>query len=210
MGEWKYCSSPDVNGVRYAARQHWDCQDPGSWINFWHITPEHTYLYTFIPNETYNRHAEWNEAFCKSLEKVLGMSNPIIPIIRYAVDGKVMFCTYNLGSIPHPPSTPKKPLEKQRERGSQMRRTEIESAKSRTPAPYILYAKHKDGGKEYAWQLTPDKPKRQDILPGDRVLVWTHNGFQKVTVTRIEPAVGREQPCCRVKKKLAPGNGRKT
>jgi len=89
-------------------------------------------------------------------------------------------------------------------KAAKRKRLEIEAEKCEVPAPYILFGKHDGLDKEYAWRLTPDKPKREGIVPGDRVLVWTRKGFKQVTVTRIEPADDKEQPTARVKKKLPP------
>lgn len=50
--------------------------------------------------------------------------------------------------------------------------------------------------------MTPDKPKRQGIAPGDTVVVWTKNGYKTVVVTRIEAAEDGPQPAARVKKKI--------
>lgn len=203
MGEWKYRSYPDENGVRFAARQHWNDQDPGSGINFWHITPEHTYLFTFKPDERFNRFAEWNEALCELLLKELRLPKPSLQLVRYAVDGKAVFYNSNLRSLPKTPPAPKKPQHKKRHAGKLRKfRATIEAEKAKVPAPYILYGKHEGQGKEYAWQLTPDKPKRQGIQPGDLVLVWTSYGFKTALTTRIEPSEGKPQPKARVKCKL--------
>lgn len=205
MGEWKYRSYPDKHGVRFAARQHWSDRDPGSGINFWHITPEHTYLFTFKPDERFNRHAEWSETLCEQLLKELRHPKPSLQLVRYVIDGKAVFYNSNLRCLPKTPPTPKKPQHIRRCTGkSRNFRATIETEKAKMPAPYILYGKHEDGGKEYAWSLTPDKPKRQDIQPGDLVLVWTSYGFRSVVVTRVEPSDGQPQPKYRVKKKLAP------
>lgn len=205
MGEWKYRSYPDENGVRFAARQHWNDWDPGSGINFWHITPEHTYFFTFKPDERFNRHAEWNEAFCERLLTELRLPKPSLQLVRYAVDEKAVFYNSNLWRIPKTPPAPQTAQQqKQNNRKTRAFRAAIEEEKGNAPAPYILYGKHEGLGKEYAWRLTPDKPKRQGIQPGDLVLVWTSYGFRSVIVTRVEPSDGQPQPKYRVKKKLAP------
>lgn len=95
-------------------------------------------------------------------------------------------------------TTPPKPKKKGQ------KRREMEEEKAKELAPFILYGKFDKSPEEYSWRLTPDKPKRQGIEPGDRVLVWTYHGWKQVTVTRIEPAEGKAQPAYRVKKKLTP------
>lgn len=205
MGEWKYRSYPDERGVRFAAKQHWNEHDPGVGINFWHITPKHTYLFTFRPDDRFNRYAAWDESFCEQLLNELRLPKPSLQLVRYAVDDKVVFYNCNLWRIPQTPPAPKLPqYQKQNKEKTRASRARIEAEKSKIPAPFILYGKHDGRGKEYAWQLTPDKPKRQDIQPGDRVLVWTSYGFRSVIVTRVELSDGQLQPKYRVKKKLAP------
>lgn len=234
MGQWNYRSFPNEAGERFAARQTWHTKaNSENVINFWHITPSHTFLYTFKPNKLYNRKVVWSEDLCQQLLKELRSPKPSVFVVRYAMDGQQVFSDMEGKFIPKTPKAPTpqpqpdpkaKELREQRRKEHEERlkeaqgrkavsskRRKIEDAKTQDKAPFILYGKHNAGGsKEYAWQLTPDKPKRQGIVPGDRVLVWTKYGFKQITVTRIEPAEGKEQPKARVKKKLFPADMERT
>lgn len=177
-------------------------------VNFWYATAECKYLYTFVANEKYNGKSEWTEDLCRQLLKELVEKNSNLSVLRYAENDVYVFNfdAINDMVVPKMPKQEKefkKYLEKMK---YVERRAAIEKEKHSGPAPYILYGKHNDYGEteiEFAWKLTPDKPKRQNIKPGDKVLVWTRYGFRKATVTRIEKAVpGKKQPEHRVKKKL--------
>ncbi len=215
MGQWYYRTYPTETGERFAALQKWHTKaNSENIINFWHITPEHTYLFTIKPNKRFNRKVKWSEELCRELLGELRSPKPDVFVVRYVVDDTVVFSDINGKSFPKPLKAPQAPPVSQKAERKQMpkqeqkklkKRTAIEKVKGQEPAPYILYGTHSKEGKEYAWKLTPDKPKRQGIVPGDRVLVWTKNGFTQVWVTRIEEAGDQEQPAARVKKKLAPG-----
>ena len=171
-------------------------------INFWHITKGSTILYSFLPNEKYNRKTLCTKEICENLEKDLRSVNPSVRVLRFAVNGELIFSNgdhrgWSIPKVPDPFV-----IINEEERRISPKRLEIEKEKTREPAPYILYGKHNKKGKEYAWRLIPDKPKRQGILPGDKVIVWTRYGFTRITVTRIEKAEEQEQPTARVKKKL--------
>ena len=234
MGKWSYRSYPNEKGERFAARQVWHKKETSeNVINFWHMTPAHTFLYTFKPTEKYNGSSEWSEKLCQDLLAELRSPKPSMTVVRYAMDGQQVFSDMAGKVMPKPPEAPKpvpqpdpmaKELREQRrkeheervqkakdKKSNSKKRRQIEAAKTKEPAPFILFGTHDTGGsKEYAWQLTPDKPKRQGIVPGDRVLVWTKYGFDTVTVTRIEPAEGKKQPAARVKKKLFPADMERT
>lgn len=226
MGQWYYRTYPTETGERFAALQTWHTKaNSENIINFWHITPEHTYLFTIKPNKRFNRKAKWSEDLCRELLGELRSPKPDVFVVRYVVDDTVLFSDLQGKCFPKPPKAPQIPpelkedltkeerkqrreaaaLAAQERKAKKLNRPQIEEAKCQEPAPYILYGTHQKNGKEYSWRLTPDKPKRQGIVPGDRVLVWTNKGFTQVWVTRIEEAGDREQPTARVKKKLAPG-----
>lgn len=215
MGLWYYRTYPSETGERFAALQKWHTRaNSENIINFWHITPEHTYLFTIKPNKRFNRRSKWSEELCRELLGELRSPKPDVFVVRYVVDDTVLFSDLQGQCFPKPPKAPQAPpASKKEERKKQheqeqkklKNRSEIEEEKCQEPAPYILYGTHAKDGKEYAWRLTPDKPKRQGIVPGDRVLVWTKKGFAQAWVTRIEEAGDQEQPAARVKKKLAPG-----
>ena len=174
-------------------------------LNFWVFTLEHNFLYTIVCNEEYNQKTEWTDEVCQKLLNELRSEKPNISVVRYCVDDKVVISANNNNEYLLPtnplkryPDLPVKIYKREKIK----RRYEIEDALQKIDAPYILFGKHSTLDKEYAWKLTPDKPKRQGIVPGDKVVVWTKNGFRTVTVTRIEDATGKEQPLCRVKKKI--------
>lgn len=176
----------------------------GKKLNFWYDDGKHVTLYTFRQCDRYSRHMCWNERICREVLAELRKPAPALDVVRFAVDG-VLY-------LPDPESTPdvpampprtKEQLMKIQEWNSDYIRVNIEDYKCSTPAPFILYGIFPGRSpKEYAWRLTPDKPKRQGIEPGDTVLVWTRCGFRKAQVTRIEEAGDLPQPACRVKRKL--------
>lgn len=191
------------NGEWFALKQ----TTKGAAINFWHITPEHTYLYTFKRNDEYNEKMAWTDDVCRELVREMRKSKPSVDVIRFAVDGVYYLNVDGAASdgVPKVPCKPDGANEDQEKAAQWKHRLEIEKKKCSVPAPYILYGKHDGMDKEYAWRLTPDKPKRKGIRPGDRVVVWTRKGFREATVTRIEEARDKVQPAARVKKKLSPG-----
>lgn len=166
----------------------------GDYIDFWHITGKQTFLYTFSPSEKFHQKRKWSEDLCLELLEDLRKPKPSCQVQRFAVNDQLVFVSdpsFN-SSIPRIP----RKVDRSRNRAA------IEEYFSQQPAPFILYGTHEKGGKEYAWKLTPDKPKRQGINPGDWVVVWTKQGFTTVRTSRIEPSEGKEQPKYRVKKKL--------
>ena len=176
----------------------------GKKVNFWHDNGQHVYLYTFKQNNRYSRHIVWNDRICRDLLEDLRRPSPSVEVVRFAVDG-ILFISdpESTPQVPQMPARVKADLKESGEWNGDHVRADIEDYKCSTPAPYILYGEFRENqGKEYAWRLTPDKPKRQGIVPGDKVLVWTRCGFRKVRVTRIEEAGDKEQPECRVKRKL--------
>ena len=211
---WMYRTFKNENGERWALREI-----PNNakfrHMNFWHIVDDTCLLFTFKQNKLYNRKTIWTEDMIRKLEDDLKSPNPSVKILRCAYNNQVLFVSDDYaitGPLPNTPREPKKPdglerhlEEKKRHFEKQERRLTrlaIEEIKGNEPAPYILYGKHDNVDKEFAWNLTPDKPKRQGISIGDRVLVWTKRGFREVTVTRIEEADGTVKPTARVKKKL--------
>lgn len=178
----------------------------GKALNFWHVTPEHTYLYTFKKNDVFNKAMVWTEEICTNLLADLHTAKPSVTVIQFAVDGNCIMTQYK--GADEFPKIPKRPSDWEVRREKMLRREQRAAAEQEIcekGSPFILYGKHDKYGKterEYAWQLNPDKPKRQGIQPGDRVLVWTKRGWQQVTVTRIEKAGDRPQPVSRVKKKI--------
>ena len=214
--KWIRRTFPNGDGERFAVAPTRNRKKNGTVINFWHVTPSHTYLYTFMANKTYHKRRVWTEELYRELEADLRSPQPSVKVLRFAVDEKVIFSEDGHEQAPKAPEAPKRPdgwemhlqreeRKKEHDQERKKKRAEIEAEKSQEPAPYILYGTHSKDGKEYAWRLTPDKPKRQGIVPGDRVLVWTKKGFTQAWVTRIEEAGDQEQPAARVKKKLAPG-----
>lgn len=178
-------------------------------INFWHKKRNSTFFYTFLPNETYNILSEWNRNTFDVLETKLRTPNSSLTVLRLGFNGHLIYGSDGYNNIPKMPKMPKIPKvpssQNKKESNEEKLKTRelIEEIKTQNPAPFILFGKHKGCDNEFAWKLYPDKPKRQNIVPGDCVLVWTKNGFKQVTVTRIEEAVeGAEQPTARVKRKL--------
>jgi len=214
--KWVYLSNLNETEEYFALAQTWNKQKPGTSINFWHITPAHEWLFTFRPTSKYNKDTMWSDRICRELEEDMKSQNPSVEVIRFAVDGMYIFKEedHQSDAVPKPPAASKsfekestnKTPEQKKEETKRRRRIFIEDKMGKVPAPFILYGKHENSEKEYSWKLTPDKPKRQGIVPGDTVMVWTRNGFTKATVTRIESLeADQPQPAARVKKKLAPG-----
>lgn len=204
---WMYRTFMNEEGERWAFREIPN-KSKFRHMNFWHIVDGNCLLFTFKQNKIYNRKTIWTEDMIRKLENDLKSPNPSVKVLRCAYNNQILFVSddYALtGPLPNVPREPKRPdegekhIEKQKKRPT---RLEIEEIKNNEPAPYILYGKHDNVDEEFAWNLTPDKPKRQGISIGDRVLVWTKRGFSEVTVTRIEEADGTVKPTARVKKKL--------
>lgn len=211
---WRYCTFENEKGERWAFREIPN-KSKFHPINFWYIVDDTCLLFTFKQNKIYNRKTTWTEDMIRKLENDLKSPNPSVKVLRCAYNNQVLFIADDYamtGPLPNPPREPKRPdgwerhLEKQKrcieKQERRLTRLEIEEIKSKDAAPYILYGKHDNVDEEFVWNLTPDKPKRQGISIGDRVLVWTKRGFQEVTVTRIEEADGTVKPTARVKKKL--------
>lgn len=75
------------NGEEFAVK----FTDAGN-INLWHITEEHTKLYTFEPLEgRFDRYSCWCEKMCKELLKDLSSDKPSVTVLRYAIDGCNIF-----------------------------------------------------------------------------------------------------------------------
>lgn len=214
---WKWIKRtfPDENGERFVLThtRGTGSKGVGHGLNFWHVTPDHTYLFTFFPNETYHKKMNWTEDLFRELEANLRSPAPSVKVVRFAVDDMIIFSEKPYGGqAPKAPEAPEAPevwqkrtrKEKLTAAQKYLRRLDIERAKNAEPAPFVLYAVFKAGGKEFAWNLTPDNPKRQGIEPGDEVLVWANDRFCKAIATRIEPADGSVIPTARVKRKLLP------
>ena len=177
----------------------------GKKLNFWHDDGKHVTLYTFRRCEKYNQHMYWNERICRELLEELRKPVPALDVVRFAVDGVLYLADPEATpEVPAMPPKTKEQLMQINEWNNAYIRVNKEDAKCAKPAPYILYGVFPWNEKEYAWRLTPDKPKRQGIKPGDWVLVWTRAGFRTVRVTRIEEAGDKPQPECRVKRKIEP------
>lgn len=202
--KWKWIrrTFPTGEGERFVVAPTRNRKKSGGYINFWHVTAEHTYLYTFRPNKIYNRRRVWTEDLFRALEADLRSPTPSVTVIRFAVDGQLIFSGDDTSKeVPKTPEAPKRPdgweahLQKEEIRAwrSEMEGINLDELKD-TPAPYILYGNHAKGGKEYAWKLFPNQPPRQGIVPGDHVLVDTAKGVLPVLVTRVEYAADKEQP----------------
>lgn len=188
--------------------------EPGHWfaisqcnsgrkLNFWQVTPEHIYLYSYTADKRFRYRNFKSVRHCWRLLDELRSEHPSVEVFRFAVDGKMIMRTAGSSRIPRVPTPPTLPIEPPpKPKKPKSIREAIEIEKCKEPAPYILYGVFPSGAKEYAWRLTPDKPKRQNIQPGDPVLVWTRKGFKTVKTVRIEPAGDKMQPTCRVKRKL--------
>lgn len=229
MSRWSWIRGTESNedGERFVIGR--SARSRSGWVNYWHLKDGHVYLFTFLPNQKYNKRKHWDRELYLKLEEDLRSAKPSVEVMRFAVDDKVIFYAKGSGfAVPAMPAPPRKSpdwerhLEKlaQRENAESLQgtqqwgepqmtfeqRAEREEKKGKEKAPYILHGKFSEDSKEFSWKLTPDKPKRQGIQPGDRVLVWTKKGFAKVTCTRIERVDMRrkqpEHPKYRVKKKL--------
>lgn len=175
----------------------------GKNINFWHDDGQRLWLYTFVQNDKYSRHIIWTEKICRELLAELRKPTPGVTVVRFAIDGLLVFSDIETPAVPAMPKAPAPNQLKATPWYTPSRKAEYEEKRSSEPAPYILYGVFsRKNQKEYAWRLTPDKHTRQGILPGHRVFVWTRRGLAKVTVTKIEEAGDLPQPEYRVKRKL--------
>lgn len=163
----------------------------GDKINFWYRNDEHAYFYTFLPSDRFNAESKWTKALCQKLVAELQSGKPSFEVDRFAIDG---FWLINPEQSATVPKHPKRSGYVKRERDD----------KYNNPAPFILYGKHRANSRELSWKLWPDKKERQNIHPGDQVIVWTQNGPRVATCTRIEAAENLEQPACRVVRKFDP------
>lgn len=210
--KWRYRTYRNEQGERWAfiEENYSEFIRP---INIWCISPKENLLYTFEPNEVYNKDSKWNETFIKQFMAELKSPVPSVKVLRYVYNGRIIFAEDGYTKkIPAAPKAPKRPggWEKHLEKVEKEQIRKKEQKEGCVPAPYILFGRHdKDekfeyanGDKEYYWNLTPDIEERQGIQVGDRVVVWTVGGFSEVTVTRIEESTGDILPTARVIKKL--------
>lgn len=210
MGAWIRRTYPNENGERFVVKQTKGQSEANpQTINFWHVKPGHTSLFTFVASEKYCKKTDWNEDMFRELLADLKSPKPSVAVVRVIVDGFQLFNDLRGQTLPGTPPEPKPPEKKPKKPKKPFRqihsfedRVAAEAEINQEPAPFILYGCHIGRDKEYAWRLTPDKPKRKGIKPGDIVLAWTSHGWVYVEVTRIEPAEGKEQPTARVKRKL--------
>ena len=194
---YNFISKKREDGSYFAVR----ATASSSMLNFWYVSIAHTYLYTFVKTEKYNNRTEWTEKQCQELLDALRSEKPTLRVIRFAVDNMLVFDDEKLGDVPATPYS-NGPETRFIVVAASKKRREIEKDKGSRPAPYVLFGILQDniGGKEYAWNLTQDKPRRQNIMPGDLVLVWTRSGFKKAITTRIVKSEETEvKPTCRVK-----------
>lgn len=191
----------------FVLAESWNKKKAGKCLNFWYTVRKQETFYSFIPNEKYHKDASWTEDLCRELVAELRKPKPGVEVTRFAVNGMYFFKAdpSTTDEIPKIPVVATQKRYKPRKPVSEERR-QIEEAKAAEPAPYILYGKHDGIDKEYTWKLNPDKPKRQGIQPGDRVLVWTSHGWEAVTCTKIEKVDRRKKkqpkPTARVKRKI--------
>lgn len=174
----------------------------GKNINFWHDDGQRIFLYTFVESDMYSRQVVWSDKICRELLEDLRKPTPSVKVIRFAIDNLLVFSDVDTQEVPAMPQKTEAQQMYQEKWDRTAFRAEVEERKCEEPAPYILYGTFSKRSKEYSWRLTPDKPCRQGIQPGHRVLVWTRYGFCRITVTRIEEAGDQPQPECRVKRKL--------
>lgn len=227
MAKWSYIKRvepEEEGGERFVLAR--SATSRSGWVNYWHITKDgHEYLFSFFPNQRFNKHRPWSKELFLELEEDLRSANPSVKVLRFAVDGNVIFVENGFGmTLPTIPESPKKNSQGQiipasveekkalrrlldkKKRQEKFAAIEEEMAKAKEKAPYWLYGKFSEDGKEFVWKLTPDEPERQGIQPGDWVLVWSKDTFAKVKCTRIEKVDRRrrqpEHPKYRVKKKL--------
>lgn len=158
-------------------------------LNFWHTTPEYTYMYSFRQNDQCNCENIRSPQGCKKLLEDLQSPQPSVCVLRFAAEGKVLMGKELGECLPDKPKGPAKPRSKKNRR---------------TRAPYILYGRAH--GREYVCRLIPDKPIRQDIQPGDVVWISARKFGLKIKVTRIEPAGPGRQPRYLVNKKVKKRN----
>lgn len=202
--QWKYRRKFE-DGEKFVLREvNSDKKNRTRAINFWHEKGDNVLFFTFFPNDVWNKACLWDREMMEKLEADLKSPNPTVKVKRFAYNENLIFKEDGYAEqIPKIPPVPSEQDDQgkcvRKEKG---KRLQIEKEKTKEPAPYIVYAKHDECEKEFAWRLYPDKPKRQGIVPGDRVVVWTQRGFKDATVMRIEEAGDKEQPNARVKKKL--------
>ena len=175
----------------------------GKTVNFWHNDGKNTYLYTFLPTDRYSHRVVWCDRICRELLEDLRQPKPSVQVVRFAVNGMVIFSDIEAPEVPAMPTEDEAPQITRANWDSSALRAEMEYRKGSEPAPYILYGKFSTRAKkEFSWKLTPDKACRQGIWPGYTVVVWTRYGFGHVIVTRIEEAGDQPEPQFRVKRKL--------
>ncbi len=191
-----------VNGVRFRSAQN----EKGEWfavgitffrnINLWHIVPGTVRLYTFRSVEgKYDITTFWHEKMCRELLKDLMSPKPSVDVLRFAVNGQLVFAQEDVEVDKPLPRTPEPLTEEEVVQMIEREKAHWEEMKMfEGPAPYILYGTHYRNRKEYAWKLFPDKKARMNIKPGDFVKVRTDQGVRTVKVTRIEEAGDTEQP----------------
>lgn len=108
MKKWYYRTYLNEQGERFAVMQTWGFNgDTENIINFWHITPQHTYLYTIKPNKVYNRKVQWSEDLCRQLLNEIKMPKPLTVVVRYVVDGQQIFSDVKRAEVPKEPKAPK-------------------------------------------------------------------------------------------------------
>ena len=212
--KWVKCTAPKDDGERYLlTHTSRNSSSNVHGLNLWHITPQYTFFFTFYPNDKYHKKMKWTEDLFRELEANLRSPTPSVKVVRFAVNGMDVFSDNQHGPVPEVPDVPAhltstsakyNPDEKRAKLQDKKlrRRLMTERAINAEPAPFVVYARFTPDGKEYAWNLTPDKPKRMGIEPGDKVLVWSAGRFCEAFVTRIEPADGSVKPTQRVKKKI--------
>lgn len=61
-------------------------------FNLWHITEEHTKVYTFVPVPgKYDTFSCWEERLCKELLADITSDHPSVTVVRYAIDDTHVF-----------------------------------------------------------------------------------------------------------------------
>lgn len=189
----RYRSATNEKGERFAVSSTLNEN-----VNFWHIAPGISRLYTFrAVVAKYDSGTYWSEKLCRELLADLMSPKPSVHVMRFVVNGMVIFeesGSERAKTQPLPKEPP--PLTEEEAEWARAREERMleEEKMFNGPAPFILYGKHPHSWKEYAWKLFPDKPMRQDIKPGEKVMVKTENGKVRVIVTRIEEAGDKEQP----------------
>lgn len=184
-------------------------------VALWHLLreneiktkPSRSYMYTFRPTEQWNAGIEWDEEKCRELLADLSQPTPSVKVIQFSVDGTYIFSDIQADmkqkqKIPNEPVMQRKKKTPPDLASKREEIAEKEKIKGSVPPQFICYGKygmHKK--KEYCWGLIPDKPKRQGIKPGDKILVWSafSKAYTYVICTRIEPAESSTaHPKCRV------------